>query len=69
MKRLTDTLLTIAVLGGILVLSALFTNWFTGKMYFTCDRCRALNAKRRSHCRVCGNQLIPVKEQPGENHE
>ena len=29
MKRLTDTLLTIAVLGGILVLSALFTNWFT----------------------------------------
>jgi hypothetical protein len=57
MKGITDALLTIAVLGGILVLSALFTNWFTKKMYYTCGECRALNAKRRSHCRNCGNPL------------
>jgi len=57
MKNLGNTLLTIAVLGGILVLSALFTNWFTGKMYYRCARCKNLNAKRRTHCRICGNQL------------
>jgi rRNA maturation endonuclease Nob1 len=58
MKDLLDTLLTIAVLGGILVLSAVLTNLFTRKMYFKCGGCGSLNAKRRSHCRVCGNQLI-----------
>jgi hypothetical protein len=57
MKRLADTLLTIAVLGGILVLSAVFTHYFTRAMYYRCSECRALNAKRRTHCRVCGNQL------------
>jgi hypothetical protein len=58
MKNLGDTLLTIGVLGGILVLSALFTNWFTGKMYYRCGQCKNLNAKRRTHCRICGNQLV-----------
>jgi rRNA maturation endonuclease Nob1 len=57
MKSLGDTLLTIAVLGGILVLSALFTNFFTRKMYYRCSQCRNLNAKRRTHCRICGNEL------------
>ena len=57
MKGLTDTLLTIAVLGGILVLSAVFTNLFTRKMYYRCAECRNLNAKRRTHCRICGNLL------------
>ena len=66
MKRLIDTLVTIAVLGGILVLSALFTNWFTRKMYFTCGKCRALNAKRRTHCRICSNQLTLDKERLSE---
>lgn len=69
MKRLTDTLITIAVLGGILVLSALFTNWFTRKMYFTCSQCRALNAKRRVHCRMCGNQLAPEQGEKSETSE
>ena len=69
MKRLTDTLLTIAVLGGILVLSALFANWFTRKMYFTCSRCRALNAKRRTHCRICGNQLTPHQGETSETSQ
>ncbi len=58
MKNLGNTLLTIVVLGGILVLSALFTNWFTRKMYYRCDQCKNLNAKRRTHCRICGNQLV-----------
>jgi len=57
MKSLTDTLLTIAVLGGILVLSAVFTSIFTRKMYYRCDECHNLNAKRRTHCRICGNLL------------
>ena len=58
MKSLTDTLLTIAVLCGILVLSAFLTNLFTRKMYYRCAQCRNLNAKRRTHCRICGNQLV-----------
>ena len=58
MKSLTDTLLTIAVLGGILVLSAVFTNLFTRKMYYRCAECGNLNAKRRTHCRICGNLLV-----------
>ena len=58
MKSLTDTLLTIAVLGGILVLSALFTNFFTRKMYYRCSECGNLNAKRRINCRICGNPLV-----------
>ncbi|HVG21469.1 MAG TPA: hypothetical protein VNI02_20685 [Blastocatellia bacterium] len=57
MKNLLDTLLTIAVLGGILVLSAVLTNLFTRKMYFKCAECGSLNAKRRTHCRVCGHEL------------
>ncbi len=69
MKRLSETLITIAVLGGILLLSAVFTNWFTRKMYFTCSQCRALNAKRRTHCRICTNQLTVNKEQPSEKAE
>jgi len=58
MKNVGDTLLTIVVLGGILVLSAVFTNWFTRKMYYRCGQCQNLNAKRRTHCRICGNQLV-----------
>ncbi|HXG94383.1 MAG TPA: hypothetical protein VNN73_18710 [Blastocatellia bacterium] len=57
MKSVWDALLTIAVLGGILIGSALFTHYFTRSMYYTCSECRALNAKRRTHCRICGNAL------------
>ena len=57
MKSFGDTLLTIAVLGGILILSAVLTNLFTRAMYYKCAACRSLNAKRRSHCRVCGEEL------------
>ncbi|HLG12963.1 MAG TPA: hypothetical protein VJH03_00345 [Blastocatellia bacterium] len=58
MKSFTDALLTIVVLGGILVLSALFTHAFTKRMYYRCSECRNLNAKRRTHCRVCNTPLM-----------
>jgi hypothetical protein len=57
MNSFSDTLLTILVLGGILVLSAFLTNLFTRKMYYKCSECKNLNAKRRTHCRICGNEL------------
>jgi len=57
MKGFGDTLLTIAVLGGILVLSWVITQAFTRKMYYRCAECGNLNAKRRTHCRICGNSL------------
>jgi hypothetical protein len=57
MKAFGDALINILVLGGILILAALLTNLFTRKMYNRCPQCRNLNAKRRSHCRVCGTPI------------
>jgi hypothetical protein len=54
---LKDTLLSIAVLVGILVLSALITNWFAAAMYIRCKNCGTLNAKRREQCRNCNQDL------------
>ena len=56
-ENLTDTLLTIAVLGGILIRSAFVTRLFARKMYYQCGECGNLNAKRRTHCRICGSEL------------
>jgi len=60
MKKLTDILLTIGVLGGILVLSAIVTGAFTRAMYYRCGGCGSLNAKRRSLCRVCNQPIGPA---------
>jgi hypothetical protein len=57
MSNLTDVVLTVAVIGGILVVSAIFTSLFTRAMYYRCPACRSLNAKRRVHCRICGAKL------------
>jgi uncharacterized OB-fold protein len=54
---LKDTLLSIAVLGGILVLSAVITNLFARKMYNRCAACGTLNARRRTHCRNCNAEI------------
>jgi hypothetical protein len=54
---LKDTLLSILVLGGILVLSAIITNLFARRMYNRCAECGTLNAKRRTHCRACNVEL------------
>jgi hypothetical protein len=52
-----DTLLNLVVFVGILGASALFTEWFTRKMYYRCRSCLTLNAKRRTQCRSCGEAL------------
>ena len=52
-----DALLSVAVLGGILVLSAFITNWFARKMYNRCAECGTLNARRRTHCRACNREI------------
>jgi hypothetical protein len=50
-------LLSIAVLGGILVVSAVITNLFARKMYNRCGDCGTLNAKRRTNCRSCNTEI------------
>ena len=53
-----DTLLGILVLAGILVVSAVITKWFARMMYNRCAACGTLNAKRRTHCRSCGKEIV-----------
>ncbi|HLL70828.1 MAG TPA: hypothetical protein VK363_05310 [Pyrinomonadaceae bacterium] len=52
-----DTLLSVAVFIAILLVSALITNWFARTMYNRCPSCATLNARRRAHCRSCGDAL------------
>ena len=52
-----DTLLSLAVLVGILGASALITNWFARTMYNRCEGCGTLNARRRQLCRSCNVEL------------
>lgn len=52
-----ETLLNLALLVGILGASTLLTELFARKMYFRCEGCGTLNAKRRSQCRKCGQAL------------
>ena len=52
-----EWLLNVAVFVGILGGAAVFTEWFTRRMYYRCRQCATLNAKRRSQCRQCGAPL------------
>jgi ribosomal protein L40E len=45
--------LAVAILGGAWVL----THWFARAMYVVCPACHTLNARRRRHCRKCGQLL------------
>lgn len=54
---MVETILSLAGLALILVVSALITNWFTRTMYNRCPGCGALNAKRRDRCRICQQAL------------
>jgi len=54
---MNDTLLNLVVFIGILGGAAIFTEWFSRKMYYRCGKCATLNAKRRSECRQCGQTL------------
>jgi hypothetical protein len=53
-----ETVISLAALIGILVVSAVITNWFTRAMYNRCEHCGALNAKRRVQCRMCHHELL-----------
>ena len=54
----------IALLIAILVVSAVITQAFARWMYIVCPKCRTLNARRRVHCRNCGETLRPTM--PGQ---
>lgn len=54
---MSDTLLNAALAIAILGASALVTHLFARAMYVTCPKCRTLNARRRSQCRLCGEAL------------
>ena len=53
------TLLNIALVVGILGVSAVVTQLFARAMYITCSQCHTLNARRRTQCRKCGATLRP----------
>ena len=55
--EMLESLLGLGLVIGILGASWLFTDWFTRRMYYRCRSCITLNAKRRSHCRNCGEPL------------
>lgn len=52
-STLTQIALAVIILGG----AALVTHLFARAMYFTCAKCRTLNARRRTQCRNCGEEL------------
>jgi hypothetical protein len=54
---LKDLLLNAVVLIAILGLSAIITAWFARTMYIRCLACGTLNARRRSQCRSCQEEL------------
>lgn len=57
MSKIGELLLSLVVFLGILAASAVATELFVRKMYYRCRRCRTINAKRRTHCRACGEAL------------
>jgi hypothetical protein len=56
----TDFLINAALLVLILGSSAWLTSAFTRRMYYKCPNCGSLNAKRRTHCRVCQTPVGPA---------
>lgn len=58
MKGFSDTVLTVFVIGAVLIVPLILTNLFVRKMYYKCAGCGALNAKRRTNCRLCGHPLV-----------
>jgi len=56
---MVETLLSLVLVVAILGVSALATHLFARAMYVTCARCHTLNARRRTRCRSCGEDLRP----------
>lgn len=52
-----DFVLNAGLLIVIVGSSAWLTNAYTRRAYYRCAKCRNLNAKRRTHCRICGEPL------------
>jgi len=52
-----ETILGVLLVGTILIFSALITQGFARAMYNRCPECGTLNAKRRVHCRNCGQAM------------
>ncbi len=61
-----DTLLSVLLVGGILVVSFVLTQLFARAMYLTCPGCGTLNARRREVCRSCGEVLRGASDEGGE---
>jgi len=57
MSKIGELLLSILVFAGILAASAVATELFVRWAYYRCRRCRTINAKRRTNCRACGEEL------------
>jgi hypothetical protein len=57
MSETLETVLGLALAAAILLASAWLTNLFARAMYRRCAACGLLNARRRAHCRGCGQEL------------
>jgi hypothetical protein len=55
---MSETFLNVALAIAILGVSFVATHLFARAMYITCPKCRTLNARRRTHCRNCG-EILP----------
>jgi len=54
---MTSTLLNFALAAAILGGAWVLTNLITRVMYLVCPVCQTLNARRRKHCRKCGQLM------------
>ncbi len=52
-----ETILGFLLVAAILIFSAFITQGFARAMYNRCPGCQTLNAKRRIHCRNCGQSV------------
>ena len=59
---MTSTLLNLALAGAILGGAWALTHLFARAMYIVCPACRTLNARRRKHCRKCGEVIRPPQD-------
>ena len=59
---MVSTLLNLAVAAAILGGAWLLTHLFARAMYIACPACRTLNARRRKHCRKCGELIRPPQD-------
>jgi hypothetical protein len=57
MGETAETIIGLLGIAAILIVSAWLTNIFASKMYNRCGSCGLLNAKRRTHCRGCGQVI------------